>query len=284
MSKAGPNTSMGSRRAVEVCACLWVDMLGYGAMLREDNFDITKQTTKAAIERLFQFQDIIAKHSMKLFPTVVLNDGCVAYRNLSPRSKSVTYDFLRRAHLLHTALNEQEKSQGYPGVRSILAAGFRHRRPTDSKERLLQGLGRRLIDSVKRGDQSIEQAVISALFARTHYDLVPQLQANFAFSKAYLADAEGSKGGFAGPNFFIDANLVPSAPPNWFKSERTVTLAQNGLGGDFFQITNLKFLSREVENTELLDAFEVASKIAGSDAVADRIRKLTLSGGRHKYA
>jgi len=275
---------MGSRRAIEVSACLWVDLLGYGSMLREDSFDITKPTAKKAVERLFDFQDIVAKHSMKLFPTVVLNDGCVAYRNLSPRSKSVTYDFLRRSHLLHTALNKHELKNGHPGVRSILAVGFRHRRQTDSKEQLLEGLGQRLIKAVKNGEQSIEQAIIAALFTRTNYDLVPQLQANFAFAKAYLADTAGTKGGFAGANFFVDSNMIPDTHPKWFKPEKTVMLSSEGLEGEFYQISNLKFLQKEVENKEFLDAFEVATKIAGSDDVADRIRKLTLTGGNHRYA
>jgi len=279
-----PKTSMGSKRSVEVCACLWVDLLGYGSMLRKDNFDITKPSTENAVSRLFRFQDIVAKHSVKLFPTVVLNDGCVAYRNLSPRSKSVTYDFLRRAHNLHTEINAIEIAEGLPGARSILAVGFRHRRQTDNKDKLLAGIGQRLIDSVKNGKQSVEQAITAALFARSNYDLVPQLQANFAFAKAYLADREGTKGGFAGPNFFVDANMIPETLPKWFKPENIVQLNIEGLGGKFYQISKIKFLSGDVENLDLLDAFEVAAKVAGSNEVADRIRKLTLSGGIHKHA
>jgi len=61
-------------------------------------------------------------------------------------------------------------------------------------------------------------------------------------------------------------------------------LSSEGLEGEFYQISNLKFLQKEVENKEFLDAFEVATKIAGSDDVADRIRKLTLTGGNHRYA
>jgi hypothetical protein len=273
-----PKTSIGSKRSVEVSICLWIDLLGYGSMLRCDGFDVTKSSTKKAVERLFRFQDIVAKHSMKLFPTVVLNDGCVAYRDLSPRSKSVTYDFLKRAYELHSEINAIESSENLPGVRSILAVGLRHRRLSDRKTNLISGVGARLIESEKNNKQTTEQAILAALSSRSSYDLIPELQANFAFTKAYLADCAGKKGGFEGPNFFVDANMIPDDPPTWLKIKKTIELNEEGIGGNFYQLTDIDAIPNSSKDYSLLDAFEVAVNITKSEDVIKRMQNLTLSG------
>lgn len=54
-------SSMGSRRVVETSIVAWMDLLGYGSMLRGVGFDPTADDAKAAVERLNRFQDVVSK-------------------------------------------------------------------------------------------------------------------------------------------------------------------------------------------------------------------------------
>ncbi|MBX3615916.1 hypothetical protein [Nitrosomonas sp.] len=282
--RSQPKTAMGTRRAVEISACLWMDLLGYGEMLRKSNFDLTLPESLIAIERLFLFQDVISSHSSRLFTTVVLNDGCVMQRRLTPRSKSVTYDFLRRAYCLHQVVNSVEAKNNFPGVRSVVAVGFRYRRTSDNKTQLVQNVGKKYCDKVKSGELSLEEAVFKALTFTPSFDLVPELQANFAFSKAYIADSKGSKGGFGGANFFLDVNMLPKNLPKWIRYDEVVELKEEGIGGKFLKVSEMDLLPGETENHDLPDAFDIATAITGSTDTAILLKKMKLVGGNHRVA
>ena len=43
--------------------------------------------------------------------------------------------------------------------------------------------------------------------AQPAFDILPHLQSNYAFTKAYVAESSGTKGGLPGCNLFIDSNL-----------------------------------------------------------------------------
>jgi hypothetical protein len=256
--------------------------LGYGNMLRKVGFDLTQETAQEAIDRLFQFQDVVARHSGRLFSTVLLNDGCVAYRTLSPSSRSVTHDFLNRAYRLHREINDLEGKQNYPGMRSVLAVGFRRRRSSDNFSRLIAGYGEFLIQKVAAKEISSKEAIIKALVAKPSFDLVPGLQANFAFAKAYLADREGSKGGFGGPNFFVDVNLLPAVYPMWLEYDLKPELKEPGIGGNFLRVCRMKRFALNEQNTDLPDAFEIAKQITGSEDVEQKLREMTVrANSRH---
>lgn len=267
---------MSARRTVEVSACLWMDLLGYGSMLREARFDLTRSETKKAIERLFVFQDTVAKHSMRKFATVVLNDGCVAERGLTPRSRSVTYDFLRRAFRLHQEVSKIETTAGYPGVRSIVAVGFKHRRKSTNRSVLAEGVGERLVRKVADGTMPAQEAILTALAIKPTFDIAPNLQANFAFSKAYIADSKGTNGGFSGPAFYLDRNYLPDKIPVWVKYSGVVELHEPGIGGQFLRITELDLLPGDTESHELEDAFDIANRITGESDAGARMKKLRI--------
>jgi hypothetical protein len=59
-----------------------------------------------------------------------------------------------------------------------------------------------LMRRFQKGDLSAEQAIREAARIRQPSDIVPQLQANFAFSKAYVAESSGTRGGLRGASFF----------------------------------------------------------------------------------
>ena len=75
----------------------WVDLLGYGSMLKECGFDPTSKSAKKAVKRLEQFNKTSLKHANLHFPLLQMNDGIATWRELSFRTKSVTQDFLARS-------------------------------------------------------------------------------------------------------------------------------------------------------------------------------------------
>lgn len=165
---------------MEVACTGWIDLLGYGAMIARGAFNPTNPEAECAIKRIRQFHEIVRSHSRRIYlPTFVRNDGGVVYRDLSPRSRSVTYDFVTRALKLYVEINLKDRAEGHPGARMVIAAGFRarrnSRRPDKSTERLWQ--------AVNEGRLSARQAISQAANFREAFDVIPELQANFAFSR-----------------------------------------------------------------------------------------------------
>jgi hypothetical protein len=139
-----------------------------------------------------------------------MNDGAAAYRDLSLRTNSVTYDFLSRAWSLHGEIMAAENRTGDPGARMILATGFRmlgRRAGLDERGRQV----RSIIERLEKGEITAGQAIADGERLRSTFDVVPQLQANFAFTKAYLAEQSGTKGGLPGAHCFVDMSMF-SAP------------------------------------------------------------------------
>jgi len=194
-------------------AC-WIDLLGYGSMIANANFNPLHPNSKLALKRLRAFHEIVARHSARTFPTLVMNDGAVAYRDLSFRGSSVTYDFLARAWSLFQSIQTKDHGDGFPGPRLVLASGFRmrgRRAGMDRTNRQFQSVLKRFED----GKIGAEQAITEAGAIRQSFDIVPQLQANFAFTKAYVAETSGKAGRLGGSNFFVEMNLFDSPDPDW---------------------------------------------------------------------
>lgn len=268
-------TRMGSKRAIEVAICYWVDLLGYGSMLKDVEFNPLSDNSKISVDRLKSFHNIIRNNSKaKIFNSLALNDGAIFYRDLSPRSKSVTFDFLNRAYKVHKSINEQEKELGLPGCRSVVAVGFRVRDKNYVKDDLKNGIGQYLIEQVKSNTMSSEEAILKALAIKPCYDVIPDLQANFAFTKAYLADDAGSKGGFEGNNFFVDSSIFSDVIPNFIKvSEVTSKLDIKGLDQPFFKVLEFENFAINHVNKELLDAFEVAERLTNNDRINIKLKE-----------
>jgi hypothetical protein len=196
-------TAKGTRRSFEVSAVLWIDLLGYGTALAAAEWDPSAAAAAAAaVERLHTFHAIADEHSNRHFRVSALNDAIVATKDLSPRARGVTSEFFRRAIKLHRAINTIEHSKGLPGARAVLAAGFRMRRRYMTNARPDLNL---LLERMHAGRISAEQAIRQAVTLRPYSGLIPELQANFAFSRAYLADASGSSAGLGGPKFYLGA-------------------------------------------------------------------------------
>ncbi|MCX6179178.1 MAG: hypothetical protein NT163_07435 [Chlorobiales bacterium] len=166
-------TAKGVKRKFETSVALWMDLLGYGSMLQTAGWDPTSDIAKASIDRIINFHQVVSKRSMRNFPTFVMNDGAIAFRDLSPRSNGVTFDFLRRAIDIHAEVNQIDFRSGYYGARAVLAVGFRVRSKVDYAKRQLTGEGRNIKDKIANGLIQTEQAINQALSARHHSDSTP---------------------------------------------------------------------------------------------------------------
>jgi hypothetical protein len=202
----------GTRIPFPIAAVCWVDLLGYGSAMSAAAFNPLHPAAKAAINRLRRFHRIVSEHSARHFPTLVMNDGAAAYRDLSLRTNSVTHDFLSRAWALHSAIVAAESRTGDPGARMVVATGFRmlgRRAGLDERGRQV----RSIIERLEEGEITAGQAIAEGERLRTTFDVVPQLQANFAFTKAYLAEQSGTEGGLPGPHCYVDMAMFSGTVP-----------------------------------------------------------------------
>lgn len=198
-----------------ISATAWVDLLGYGSMIANAELNPIDPRAKAAIARLRIFHRVVAEHSNRYYRTLVINDGAVAYRDLSLRDNGVTHDFLQRSHRLFDAISENERRNDWPGARMILGLGFRargSRRGIDDADRRVD----MILAEMTAGNIGAAEAVRKAASIQRYSDGIPQLQANFAFTRSYVADSAGSRAGLGGAKMFVDTAMFEGgAPPKW---------------------------------------------------------------------
>jgi hypothetical protein len=83
----GPKVAKGRKFPIAVSVACWVDLLGYGAMIAEARFNPLHHRSNEAFQRLHNFHSAVAASGHRYFSTLVMNDGAVAYRDLSMRSR-----------------------------------------------------------------------------------------------------------------------------------------------------------------------------------------------------
>lgn len=276
LKKKAPLVGKDKSRSLpfQLSAVCWLDLLGYGAMIAESDFNPLHPKSSEAISRLRSFHKVVADHSARYFPTLVMNDGAATYRDLSLRNRSVTHDFLVRAWNLYNEIKREEGSHGFPGARAVLAVGFRmrgRRAGIDATSGHFESVMRRY----QAGELNADQAIREAASMRQTFDIVPQLQANFAFTKAYLADASGSASGLRGAEFYVDLAMFESPVPRWLSIGEKIDWSHDRLRmkGSFAPILDLP-LWKHVEGgpVGILDGLQIAQKLAGDNNVLSALR------------
>lgn len=202
--------------AIVALAC-WLDLLGYGAMMDAAGFDPTHPKAQKPLARLRAFHRIIAKHSSGGFPTLVMNDGAVAYSSVEPSRSDKVWRFLNRCWALYSEATTTDQRNEGPGLRAVVAVGLRAR---GSNRGIVaqDGAHSDIIDRLAAGAINADRAKLEARNVRRSFDIVPQLQANFAFARAYEAEQAGSRAGLEGPNLFLDIALFRHGIPEWIRS------------------------------------------------------------------
>jgi hypothetical protein len=256
-----PSRAKGRRYPVEISAVAWMDLLGYGSMLRDVAFDPSHPQAQAAVDRLKQFQRIAASFATKHFPAMPINDATAFFHDLTPRTNAVTYEFLTRSIQVFEKVNKVELSQGHPGARMIIAVGPRMRISGVAMGDL--GHKKSIFERVQNGIITTEQAIHEAFRSGPIAGFVPQLQANFAFTKAYLADEMGSKVGLGGANCYIDLCIFSEKPPDWVRFRRTQPWSSRGMSTTFGEFDSLDRLKAQQTRFEgLLNAIEIADSLS----------------------
>jgi hypothetical protein len=268
-------TAKGSMRKVEVSCVAWIDLLAYGSQISAAGFNPAHEDADAAIQRLERLHQAVSEKANRYFPTLAMNDGIIAYRDLSPRAHSVTFDFLSRSIDLFHHINAIDRDElGHPGARMVVAPGFRVRRILNFEQHLNDGKGKRIKQKLKEGTITPEQAVNEALKARQFFDSTPELQGNFALTRAYLADESGSAAGLGGANCFIDLSLFAALPPDWITFSKTVAWSSRGMAATFGCLNSIDHeAASAVQNKGILDAFEIAKSLSNDQAIEAKLRQ-----------
>jgi len=197
-----------------VSLAFWLDLRGYGAMLNTAGFDPTCPEARDAIARLRRFQEVVAEHSRTRFPTLVINDGAVAYRDIGVRVTDEAWPFIERCWNLYTAAMDADRKLGGVGLRGVVAAGLRAR--GSNRGILAQNDAiTKIINDLADGRITREEAISAAAGVRRVSDIVPQLQANFAFSRAYTAEQGARSGKLQGSRFYLESRVFSDGVPDW---------------------------------------------------------------------
>lgn len=251
-----PKRGKGQKYTVEMSGVAWLDLLGYGAMLRSVSFDPTNPTALAAVSRLRNFQRITAAHATRNLRAMIINDGVAYVRELSPRGPYPTYEFLEEVFDAYMAVNELEGIDGYPGARMIVAAGPRLH-VLESLHPNLSHL-RSIFKRLNANAITPRQAVMEAFNAVSPTGSQLSLQANFAFTKAFLADKAGSKAGLTGAGCFIDSAFFKSVP-SWLRVDNEVSWVTEGMQAIFLRASAFdKLTARATKYPEMRDGEEIA--------------------------
>lgn len=250
-------------------------------MISSSNFNPLHPKAADASKRLKEFHQTVAAESARTFPTLVINDGAIAYRDLSYRSASVTYDFLKRAWVLFNKIQTTDKSLGHPGARMVIATGFRIQgrsagyQSTESQFQIL-------LEKVRSGSIDMVEALQQARRIRPSFDLIPQLQANFAFTKAYVAEQSGSKGGLKGATCFVDMNLFDKKNFSWMRFGQLIDWKHEKLGlqTQFAELVELRDPNEKNPiPSGVRNGLQVAQNLADDKNVLEALRAARKSIG-----
>jgi hypothetical protein len=250
----------GAKRNYEVAIVSWIDLLGYGAMLREAAFNPSDPRSVAAVERLRKFHETLAAHADRVFPIFPINDGGVAFRDLSTRGPSVSADFLQRSTTLFATVNQRDQSDGYPGARMTIAIGARIRGQPNLGLDLAKR--RNILLRFRNGSIDAEEAIFEAFKSRPIYGFVAELQANFAFTRAYLADNDGSAAGLGGSRCYIDTQPFDDPPPEWISFQRLIPWSTPGMSTVFGELDALnRPLAGAQKHSGIRDGMKIAEAL-----------------------
>lgn len=268
-------TSKGSVRKYEVNCSAWLDLLGYGAQLNKIKYDFTNVGGDEVIKRLQDFHSIVAKKSHRNFRSLTINDGSAFFKDLSPNINSVTWDFISRCVDVFESVKKSELDSNNPGTRMVICAGFRARNENRSRSRNV-GLEENILEKLKLGEISPVQAVKQAMQAPRYHDVVPEIQSNMAFAKAYNAESAGSSAGFKHNRCYIELSLFDSDIPTWIVFSDTVNWKFGDSLVEFGELDSIDHAGcNKVNASGVLSAWEVAKRISGNLGIEKKLRKYT---------
>ncbi len=189
------------------CFCLWSDLLGFGNIFEQNNWELDDTDRRQIYNRLKAAHSAVLYYSSLLERNLILNDGIA--KVFHPRSKFIDKNnilsislFLRSCVEFHLSICSSEQKHDLPGCRSVLAFG-------ENIEYLADEI--RLDDYVYNYTKP-KRSCISDIAKRVGNPIIiynpKELQMNTAFSKAFLLEAGGSKSGLSGNRFYVDESVI----------------------------------------------------------------------------
>jgi len=188
---------------IQPCLCAWSDLLGFGNPLIESNWEPDIAAWRKIINRVTSAYHIHARHHSGFGEfQLMLNDGIVRIKQPNMYDKTI-FDiavWLREVVWSHIELAKLEIENNLPGARTVLTAGVRAAYSFEDihYDDFVINYTRQ-----NNGISKIAETVGNPLLA---INPAP-LQMNIAFSKAYILDDLGSKGGMKGRNLFVDQSV-----------------------------------------------------------------------------
>lgn len=207
------------------CICLWSDLLGFGNPFFKNNWMLTPQDWISVQKRLFIAQSIAIRHYTVNNKLLILNDGIAStsvivhdvdkpqrFVNIYSEEGEVIDQiasanallqlslFINSAVQIHQRINMAEREVGLPGTRTVLAFGqcAPYIPPRIIKDDF------RLSSFEKRANHGVENNREDETILYNPYSF----QMNTAFSKAYIIESIGSKGGITGANLYLDDSVI----------------------------------------------------------------------------
>jgi hypothetical protein len=207
----------GSAAIVTIAA--WFDLYAYGAKIEKACFDPADHRADKPLKRLRAFQRIVRDNSTSMFSTLVINDGAAVQTNIEEPRSDKAWLFIQRCWKLYQEATDADQRSGGLGLRAVIAVGLRAkgaRAGIVAQEEAHTAI----IDALVSGEIDRDEAVSRARKVRRVFDIVPALQANFAFTRAYEAESSGKDGGFPGPNLFLDTIILKDGIPDWIQASQ----------------------------------------------------------------
>lgn len=229
-----------SDSAAIVTVAAWFDLYAYGAEIEEACFDPSDHRADKPIKRLRAFQRIVRDNSTSMFSTLVINDGAAVQTNIEEPRSDKAWLFIQRCWKLYREATDADLRSGGLGLRAVIAVGLRAkgaRAGIAAQEEAHTAI----IDALVSGEIDRDEAVLRARRVRRVFDIVPALQANFAFTRAYEAESSGRRGGFPGPNLFLDTMIFKNGIPDWIHASHPQPWrpAKTSLSTSFIKVEGL---------------------------------------------
>lgn len=213
----GVTPDMGSNLTIKIghppklnvrkCFCMWSDLLGFGSLFEQTNWNLDKAQCRKIYDRLEAAHSAVLYYSSIEERNLILNDGIAKVYH--PWTKELWADnilgismYFRSCVELHMSISKTEHKNNYPGCRSVISFG-------DNIEYLADEI--RLDDYVVNYSKP-KGSDLSDLAQKTGNPVIiynpKELQMNTAFSKAYLLESGGTKAGLPGNFMYIDQSVL----------------------------------------------------------------------------
>lgn len=191
---------------VSLNLCAWSDLLGFGSHFTKTNWSMSKTQWEQVANRLNKFYTICCQHHSPQGYMFVLNDGVIKTHFVNGTQNNIFNQieyielWFREIVFTQCRVNEQERINAFPGVRTVISFGEKLEYSFDEvkfDDFVINGC-RKDNELSKLAKNNGNPTIISNPYP---------LQMNTALSKSYILDSLGSSKGIRGNKIYIDESV-----------------------------------------------------------------------------